>query len=944
MRRNGNTAVGVDDGQFTEWSESQFARLAAIVESSSDAIYGWSIDGTITSWNQGAVQLFGYRPEEIIGQSLLVLIPPGGEKSAFAQRDTLLQGRAVEPFDTERMRKDGAIVEVSMTVSSVRSPLGDVVAGASIARDNSARRRAEEALRASEERTRGIIESARDAYVGFDDHGLLTDWNHSAELAFGWSRDEVIGRSLADLIIPPELRGSDDAGLLRHQAIGLAPVLDGRVEMTVRHRDGHQFPIEVTIWQVGAHTCQHFGAFIQDITGRKRNEAELRRTASLLAATLEATADGVFVSDLRGEAISFNSHFADMWSMPDEHRLLVDMAKGMAFAVQLLEDPEGFLASTGAVFAQPDADYHDTLRFKDGQVLERTSFPQRVDGVVVGRVWNFHDVTERNRLEADLAAARDQALESSRLKSDFLATMSHEIRTPMNGVIGLTGLLLDSELSDTQRQYADGVRASGEALLGIINDILDFSKIEAGKLELEMVDFDLAQALDDVAFLVAESARSKGLELVAYCDPDMPTMVRGDVGRLRQILLNLASNAVKFTATGEVVIRASLGHSDDAARVGVRLEVVDTGIGVAPESAERLFEPFSQADASTTRRYGGTGLGLAISRQLTEAMGGTIGVDSEPGRGSVFWINLCLGMASKPVTPVDTACRLPHGLRVLVVDDNQTNRLVLGSQLLAWDLAADLAPDAYVALDHLRHAAAEGHPYDLALVDMAMPGMDGMELGRIVSADPALRSVQLLLLTSVSVGSAEAAGAGFSKSLTKPARLSQLYEAMVRTVTPVAAKEAPLGNPVTPPVPAGSRGRLLIVEDNAINQAVARAMVAKLGYSCDVAGNGIEALAASNRRHYDAVLMDCQMPEMDGYEATAEIRREEAGEARVPIIAMTAGALVQDRDRCLAAGMDDYLAKPVKARELEGMLARWLPSVPDQGIPEAEALPGPRKD
>jgi len=574
------------------------------------------------------------------------------------------------------------------------------------------------------------------------------------------------------------------------------------------------------------------------------------------------------------------------------------------------------------------AEYEAKLHRRDGSELwahllvswsADPSAGGRLEGLAI-----VNDITAREHTRQALALALDDAVEASALKSQFLATMSHEIRTPMNGVIGLTGLLLDTELTDTQRQYADGVRASGEALLGIINDILDFSKIEAGKLELEMVDFDLAEAIDDVAFLVGASARAKGLELVAYCDPGMPTMVKGDVGRLRQILLNLASNAVKFTAEGEVVIRATPGSSD-AEHIGVRMEVADTGIGIAPESAERLFEPFSQADTSTTRRFGGTGLGMAISRQLTEAMGGTIGVDSQLGRGSVFRVDLSLAPATQPVHPPDASRPLPPGLRVLVVDDNQTNRLVLGSQLLAWNLTADLAPDAYVALDHLRHAAAEGHPYDLALVDMAMPGMDGMELGRIITGDSALRSVHLLLLTSVSVETEEAARAGFAARLIKPARLSQLYEAMVKTVVPPGA-ETPLRIPVAGSVTAGSRGRLLIVEDNAINQAVARAMVNTLGYSCDVAGNGIEALAASTRRHYGAILMDCQMPEMDGYEAATEIRRREAGAMRVPIIAMTAGALAEDRARCLAAGMDDYLSKPVTTSDVERMLTRWLPS------------------
>jgi len=575
------------------------------------------------------------------------------------------------------------------------------------------------------------------------------------------------------------------------------------------------------------------------------------------------------------------------------------------------------------------AEYEARLRRRDGSELwAQLLISWSADPSAGGRLEGLaivNDITVRKRTKQALAAALDDAIEASELKSQFLATMSHEIRTPMNGVIGLTGLLLDTELTEMQRTYAEGVRASGEALLGIINDILDFSKIEAGKLELEMVDFDLPQALDDVAFLVAQSARAKGLELVAYCDPGVPTAVRGDVGRLRQVLLNLMSNAVKFTASGEVVMRARVGPAQDDKHVGVRLEVVDTGIGIAPESMERLFEPFAQADASTTRRYGGTGLGMAICRQLVEAMGGTIGVDSELGRGSTFWINLSLARASLHAQPSGASARLPHGLRAIVVDDNLTSRAALGSQLMVWDVAVDLAPDAHTALGHLRDAADNGRPYDLAVVDRDMPGMDGLELARVVTADPALRSIRLLLLTSEPLASGEAAEAGVSVTLAKPVRLSQIQEVLLRTLAPPAEEPRPT-TATAPAIVLGSKGLLLLVEDNVINQSVARAMAGKLGYACDVAGNGNEALVASALRQYDAILMDVHMPEMDGYEATAELRRREGGCSRIPIIAITAGASVEDRTRCLDAGMDDYLTKPVRAAELEQVLTRWVPT------------------
>jgi len=914
--------AGIANWKLNERSQSQLSSLAAIVESSSDAIYGWSMDGTINSWNVAAVELYGYTTEEIIGRPFSVLIPPDRAEEATSQLDQVRRGARAEAFDTERVRKDGGRVQVSVTISAVRSPGGEVIGGATIAHDVTERRRIDEALRAGEERTRRIIDTARAAFVGMDSTGLITDWNQTAEATFGWSADEVLGRPLAETIIPAPYR-IDDGGVHPYVLTREAPVLDGRAEISGLHRDGHEFPIEVAMWPVGTGPTQQFSAFIQDISERKRDEEAQQRTLSLLGATLESTANGILVVDTDGGISSFNGRFAEMWQIPESILEARDDRAALGFVIGQLQDPDAFLAKVNELYGQPDAESHDILHFKDGREFERSSKPLRVGGAVAGRVWSFHDVTERKRLEAELAEARDKALESSRLKSEFLATMSHEIRTPMNGVIGLTGLLLETRLTKTQLQYADGVRASGEALLGIINDILDFSKIEAGKLELEVVDFDLAEAMDEVANLVTEPARAKGLELVAVCAPDVPTMLRGDVGRLRQILLNLVSNAVKFTPVGEVVLRAGLAAPLDQGSVMVRLEVADTGIGIAPENADRLFEPFSQADASTTRRYGGTGLGLAICRRLAEAMGGTIGIESRLGEGSTFWLNVPLARAVDPVRAPEVQEHPLDGLRVLVVDDDHTNRLVLAAQLLAWNITADLAPDAFVGLEHLREAATSSHPYDLAVVDLSMPGMDGLELGRIVKTDPALASLRLVLLSSVNVEAEEAAGAGYSVRLTKPARLSQLYDAIVRAVEP-PGEEAPPGVCVSPTSVALSGTRLLIVEDNAINQVVAKGLVEKLGYRCDVAGNGLEALAALERQHYDAVLMDCQMPEMDGLKATVEIRRREAGRSGIPIIAMTAGARAEDRDKCLAAGMDDYIAKPVTGTELDRILYRWL--------------------
>ncbi|MDR7161298.1 response regulator [Arthrobacter sp. BE255] len=591
---------------------------------------------------------------------------------------------------------------------------------------------------------------------------------------------------------------------------------------------------------------------------------------------------------------------------------------------------------------------------KDGTVIpvSMTVSPIRDDtGRLSGLATIARDITLRRAAEQELKAAREAALESSRLKSEFLATMSHEIRTPMNGVVGLTALLLETPLDETQQQYAQGVKGAGEALLSLINDILDFSKLEAGKVDLDVRPFDPRALVEEVAGLLTEPAQVKNLELIAYCEPAVPARLHGDSGRIRQILLNLASNAVKFTAAGEVSIQVKVETPDaqPGATAMVYFEVRDTGIGIDPADHARLFESFSQADASTTRRYGGTGLGLAICRRLTEAMDGEIGLDSVLEEGSTFWFRIPLPVAPPSTDPVPAAGFLA-GLRVLVVDDNATNRLVLESQLRGWKLQPEAVPDAKAALARAREAAAAGEPFDLAVLDLCMPDTDGLALAREIRADAGLADIELIMLTStMQVNAAEIAGAGVREWLMKPVRSSEFYNRLVRmmstrdhaTATAAPATPSPAAAPAAGPAttPEGpSRGRILVVEDNEVNQLVARATVTKFGFAVDVVADGAEAVAATARSQYAAVLMDCHMPVMDGFEATRVIRRRDGKHSRLPIIAMTAGALDGDRERCLAAGMDDYLSKPVDAAELEAALARWVP----EQAPQLLAITGGR--
>ncbi len=659
----------------------------------------------------------------------------------------------------------------------------------------------------AEHRMRLTIDKALDAVVTMGPDGCISGWNAQAEATFGWSRDEAIGRSLAETIVPPALCEAHVRGVERFLASGEGRLVNTRVEMVAWHRDGHEFPVELAISAIPLRGAYLFTAFVRDITDRKRVEEELR-------------------------------------------------------------------------------------------------------------------------------SAKETAEAGNRAKSEFLATMSHEIRTPMNGIFGMTELALDTEDEAERRDFLVRARACADSLMTIINDVLDFSKIEAGKLDFECIEFDVRAVLDGVLDTLAIEANRKQLELVGSVDETLPGRLRGDPGRLRQILMNLAGNALKFTDHGEIVIRLERGDGPvvtDGAdeRVVLRCTVQDTGIGIPPDKQAAIFESFTQADSSTTRRYGGTGLGLAISQRLVAMMGGAIGVDSEPGRGSTFWFTVPLAVGGL-VNEVDSRRALAD-LRVLVVDDNATNRMVLLKLLQSWGCRAALASGGAEACDLLTHAARGGEPFDIVLLDMHMPELDGMATARRIRAEATTREVPIVALTSVSRGGTRHDDIGLIAVIPKPIKHTQLAEAMMEALAAAARARAEPSTQV--PGDAERPGCILVVDDNEANRIVAETVLRRGGYEVHLATNGREAIAAVRTLAPDLVLMDVQMPEMDGLAATAAIRAGEDPAHRRPIYALTAATSGEDRVRCQEAQMDGYIAKPLRREELLETVARVLAATPRRPVP-----------
>ena len=715
----------------------------------------------------------------------------------------------------------------------------------------------------------------------------------------------------------------------------------------------------ITSVREGTGPISHFVAIKQDITERKRREEELRLKTAFLEAQTESSLDGILVVDDQQRKILQNQPFAEMWQLSPQALEHIGDDDTLQSVLALTQDPDTFLERIKYLYAHPDVTSREEIQLKDGRVLDRFTAPVKGDGRYYGRLWTFSDITSRKQAEKALQQSSAAAEEANRAKSEFLANMSHEIRTPMNGIIGLTGLALDTELAPEQREYLDGVMLSAESLLTLINSILDFSKIEAGKMELERVRFDPREAIANSLKAFAPRAQEKHLELLCRVRPDVPQILIGDPARLLQVVINLVGNALKFTEHGEIAVSVELeadskatdsriaadavGHmvlapsgselaiSPTDHLVGnvtpmtepicLRFTVSDTGIGIAMVQQGKLFQPFSQADGSTTRKYGGTGLGLVISARLVKMMGGRIWFESEVECGTQFHFTAWFDRSTEQ-EQLDRQ-RLPadvSGLRVLVVDDNATNRRFQCEQLSYWGMIPTEVDSGQAALKALQAEIDAHRQYDLILLDAIMPDMDGFAVLKQIRSMPYADRPTILMLSFLDLGGdiARAHEMGAAGYLMKPVAPANLRDAIVtalglanqrRTFPAVDSPDS--SKPLRQPL------RILVAEDNKVNQLLALRTLQKEGHLVTIVNDGQEALSALEHKQFDLILMDVQMPVMDGLQATARIRRQERESGRhVPIVAMTAHAMKGDRERCLAAGFDGYVAKPIRNSEL----------------------------
>ncbi|MEW6379380.1 MAG: PAS domain S-box protein [bacterium] len=889
-------------------------------------------------FNPVAHQQLGYTREEFA--RLHICDYEAAEESETTQahvKAILATGK--DTFETLHRTKSGQIRNVLITVQTVELSGQPVLY--SVFRDISERKKMEEELRQAEIRYRTLFENSPDGIIVVDpETGLPVDFNATAHQQLGYTREEFARLHVTDFsACKPD----------RCRTCKKKILANGQVTFETQHytKSGRTIDILVTVIQVELSGRSLLYRVCRDITEQKEMERALRESRQRKKAILDNIPDIAWLKDKDSRFILANRAFGqtcgvDLDDLPGKTDL--DLWPRDLAEKYRADDREVMRSGKRIVIDEPLTD-------KDGIIhwIETIKTPiYNEQGEVIGTTGIARNITERKTAEEALHMAKEAAEAATRAKSEFLANMSHEIRTPMNGIIGMIDLVSDTQLTSEQREYLNMAKTSADSLMGLLNDILDFSKMEAGRLDLEKIDFDLRTTLETSTEALAIRAHKKGLELICHIRQDVPTMLTGDPGRLRQILVNLVGNAIKFTEKGEVVIVCGV-ESEDAESVMLHFSVSDTGIGIPRDKQGIIFESFRQVDGSATRQYGGTGLGLSICQQLTEMMGGKIWVESKPGKGSTFHFTARFTMQSdkKPIEAESRPADLLD-LPVLIVDDNETNRKILMEMVSSWGLLPGEARDGKSALAEMEAAAFAHSPYRLVLLDVQMPGMDGFEVSRRIKNNPALADARIIVLTSLGQrGETKICRElGISAYLLKPIRQSELFNAISQVMGGVIyGQEQAAPSLVTRHTLREKKNRrslsILLAEDDPINQKVAVGMLKKQGYLVQVAEDGEKALMVLDHQPVDLVLMDVQMPVMDGFEATRAIReREKLSGLHTPIIAITAHAMKGDKDRCLEAGMDGYISKPIKMTELEQEIERLIPASGLADI-EVEDAPSP---